>query len=189
MPTIVGHAVVIATAGVLGRARLKVILWAIGCAVLPDLDVFAYSFGVRWDSMLGHRGLTHTVLFALGLGPFAAWLGFRARPRRELWRLAALFSAATLSHPVLDAFTNGGLGIPFFWPLAGTRYFMPWTPLEVSPFFRGFFSARGAAVALSELKWLGLPCASALALYALARALRTADRARIPRSLEKEERP
>jgi inner membrane protein len=185
MPTIVGHAVVIATAGVLARARPKVVLWAIGCAILPDLDVFAYGFGVPWDSMLGHRGFTHTVLFALLLGPLVAWLGFRGSPRREFWRLAAAFSGAALSHPVLDAFTNGGLGIPFFWPLDGNRHFMPWTPLEVSPFFRGFFSARGVDVALSELKWIGLPCAMALALYALARTLRTGERTR---PLEKEER-
>ncbi len=174
MPTFVSHAVLIATAGVLGRARLKVVLWAVGCAVLPDLDVFAYSFGVPWDSMLGHRGITHTVLFALALGPAAAWLGFRAAPRREFWRVAAILSAATLSHPVLDAFTNGGLGIPFFWPLDHTRYFMPWTPLEVSPFLRGFFSARGAEVAWSEAKWLGVPCVIALAVYALARTFRAA---------------
>lgn len=169
MPTVVGHAAVIATAGVLAHTRRKAVLWAIACAVVPDLDVMAYSFGVAWDSMLGHRGLTHTVLFALLLGPAAAWLGFGARRLSEFGRLTAAFSAATLSHPVLDAFTNGGLGIPFLWPLDGTRYFMPWRPLEVSPFLGGIVSERGAVVALSELKWIGVPCAVALALYGLCR--------------------
>ena len=171
MPTIVAHAVVVATAGAVSEARARVVLWAIACAIVPDLDVFAHWFGVPWGSMLGHRGFTHSVLFALLLGPIAAWLGFRRAPRMEFWLLAAAFSAATLSHPVLDAFTNGGSGIPFLWPFDNTRYFMPWRPLEVSPFVGGFFSARGVDVALSEAKWLGIPCAALLVLHAVRRAL------------------
>ncbi|HSD44591.1 MAG TPA: metal-dependent hydrolase [Burkholderiales bacterium] len=172
MPTFVSHALTMITAGALVRARRRAIVVAIACATLPDLDVIAYSFGVHWDSMLGHRGITHTLVFALALGPLAAWLGFPAAPLRERLWLAAAFAAATFSHAILDAFTNGGLGIPFFWPLDDTRYFMPWQPLEVSPFLGGFFSARGLEVAASEFLWIGLPCAAVLATLALLRRRR-----------------
>jgi inner membrane protein len=65
---------------------------------------------------------------------------------------------ATASHGVLDAITNGGLGVAFFSPFDNTRYFLPWRPVRVSPIavYR-FFSARGYAVLQSELLWIWLP--------------------------------
>lgn len=57
--------------------------------------------------------------------------------------------------------TTGGLGVAFFWPYTETRYFLPWRPIEVSPFSpRIFFSERGLAVILSELRWVWAPCAA-----------------------------
>ena len=35
------------------------------CAVLPDADVAAFVFGVAYGDVLGHRGLTHSLAFAL----------------------------------------------------------------------------------------------------------------------------
>jgi inner membrane protein len=54
---------------------------------------------------------------------------------------------------VLDAMTNGGLGVAFFAPFDTTRYFFPWRPITVSPIGVGsFFTHRGALVVLSEIK-------------------------------------
>ena len=64
----------------------------------------------------------------------------------------------TLSHGVLDAATNGGLGIAFFSPLSNSRYFWPWRPIAVSPIGIRFFSGRGLAVISSELRWIWAPC-------------------------------
>ena len=40
------------------------------------------------------------------------------------------------------------------WPWNEQRYFAPWRPILVSPFANGFFSARGMATLLSELRWV-----------------------------------
>ena len=82
--------------------------------------------------------------------------------------------AATVSHGVLDAFTNGGLGVAFLWPWSGERY---WAPdalrvVEASPISLGrFLSARGLAVLGSELRWIWLPAlAAGLVLVGVRRA-------------------
>ena len=75
--------------------------------------------------------------------------------RIALW--AYLFLVAA-SHGVLDAMTNGGLGVAFLSPFDTSRYFLPWRPIEVSPLaLSRFFSARGFAVLQSELVWIWLP--------------------------------
>jgi inner membrane protein len=84
-------------------------------------------------------------------------LGFKAVPKfsKEWWRLLAFFFVITASHGVLDAMTNGGLGVAFFAPFDSTRYFFPWRPIVVSPIgFGSFFSHWGALVLLSEIKYV-----------------------------------
>ncbi len=63
-----------------------------------------------------------------------------------------------VSHPVLDAFTNGGLGVAFFWPISNQRYFFPFHPVEVSPLGLGrFLGMRGLIVLMSEVLWIWIP--------------------------------
>jgi inner membrane protein len=65
---------------------------------------------------------------------------------------------ATASHGVLDAMTNGGLGVAFFSPFNNGRYFFPWRPVHVSPIsVKRFFSGGGYAVLQSELLWIWAP--------------------------------
>ncbi|NIM12838.1 MAG: hypothetical protein GTO45_29905 [Candidatus Aminicenantes bacterium] len=53
----------------------------------------------------------------------------------------------TASHGVLDAFTNGGLGIALLSPFDTTRHFSPWQPIEVAPIgIWAFFSDWGVKV-------------------------------------------
>jgi len=64
---------------------------------------------------------------------------------------------AIASHGVLDAMTNGGLGLAFFAPFDNTRYFFPFRPIEVSPLsVDAFFSASGAAILTNEFLWIWL---------------------------------
>ena len=64
----------------------------------------------------------------------------------------------TVSHGVLDAMTDGGLGVAFFAPWNNERYFLPWRPLKVPPIgIPAFFSRRGLVVLGSELLWVALP--------------------------------
>ena len=71
---------------------------------------------------------------------------------------------AVSSHILLDAMTNGGLGVAALWPFDQTRYFCDWRPIRVSPFgLKGLLSQRGLAVMLSELRWVWAPCLAVIA--------------------------
>jgi inner membrane protein len=80
--------------------------------------------------------------------------------RASVWLYLFL---ATASHGVLDALTNGGHGVAFFAPFENSRYFLPFTPIEVSPIgISRFFSSRGAEVLLNEMLWIWSPAALAI---------------------------
>jgi inner membrane protein len=136
-------------------------VWPIGalCSVIPDLDVIGFRFGIHYGDFWGHRGFTHSLVFAALLASAALLLGFPRGAagfgRLSLW---ICFFLATASHGLLDAMTDGGLGVAFFSPLDNRRYFLPWTPIRVSPIGVGrFFSAPGLAILESELLWIWLP--------------------------------
>ena len=57
---------------------------------------------------------------------------------------------AVASHPVLDSFTNGGLGCAFFWPFDLTRYFAPWNPIPFAPTGQPLFSPAWLRVIITE---------------------------------------
>jgi inner membrane protein len=82
--------------------------------------------------------------------------------------LAAYLFLAIASHGMLDALTNGGLGVAFLAPFSSGRYFFPWRPILVSPIsVHRFFSERGVAVLTSELVIVWLPSiAVAMAAFA-----------------------
>jgi inner membrane protein len=62
------------------------------------------------------------------------------------------------SHSVLDALTNGGLGVALLAPFDSTRYFFPVRPIQVWPIGVGRFSSERCLAALrSELVWVSLP--------------------------------
>jgi inner membrane protein len=138
------------------------------CSVIPDLDVVGFRFGIKYADMLGHRGLTHSIFFAVLLGGVIAY-SLRDRIGRAPLITFAFLALSTLSHGILDAFTNGGLGVAFFSPFQNKRYFFPWRPILVSPIgVANFFSETGLRVLWSELRWVWLPCGI---LYGLSRAL------------------
>ena len=124
--------------------------------MLPDIDVIGFSFGVPYESMIGHRGITHSLAFAAVVGLIAAW---RIPNPESRIPVALWFFAVTASHGILDACTDGGRGIAFFAPFSANRYFFPWRPIEVSPIGVGFFSPRGLHVLASESGWIWLPSA------------------------------
>jgi inner membrane protein len=64
---------------------------------------------------------------------------------------------ATASHGVLDAMTNGGLGVAFLAPFDRARYFLPFRPIQVSPLGIPSDAERMLRIARSELTWVWLP--------------------------------
>jgi inner membrane protein len=158
MPTIFTHAVIPLAAGLaLGRRTLSPRLVAAGmlAAIAPDFDSIAFKLGIAYADQFGHRGASHSFVFALMLGVLAAlaapWL------RTTRMKAFAFIATCTASHPLLDAFTDGGLGVALLWPWSHERLFAPWRPIEVSPIGAGFFSLRGVEVLWSETKWVVLP--------------------------------
>ncbi|MCP5395345.1 MAG: metal-dependent hydrolase [Sphingomonadaceae bacterium] len=156
MSTIMSHAVVpLAAAVAMGPGRIspKVAIAGAALAMLPDGDVLGFRFGIDYAADWGHRGATHSLVFA---GLVTAALALVWREARST--LAALFlylSAA--SHGLFDMLTDGGLGVALYWPFETTRHFAVFTPIRVSPIGANFFSARGWETMLSELRWVWLP--------------------------------
>ena len=157
----------VATGGVASSRRLLV-AGAVG-AVLPDLDALGFFAGVPYASLLGHRGLTHSLAFALLLAGCAALFAQRLEARKG-WGFAFVFLCSA-SHGLLDALTDGGLGVAFLSPFSSQRFFFPWRPIPVSPIgVSEIFSSYGIHLFASEIALVWLPCLLA------ALAARTATR-------------
>ncbi len=150
-------------------ASPALLLAGVACSIIPDLDVIGFRFGIRYNHLLGHRGLTHSIIFAAALAALAAFTLLRNRAGAPLLPFLYLF-LSTLSHALLDMLTNGGLGVALFAPFSSDRYFFPWRPIEVSPIGIGrFFSEWGVRVLISELRWVWAPSAVVFALGSLGR--------------------
>jgi inner membrane protein len=136
-------------------------LWILGavCSVIPDLDVIGFRFGIHYGDFWGHRGFTHSILFAAVLASFAGFFVFRREfTSLNLFSIWVYLFLATASHGFLDAMTDGGLGVAFFSPFDNHRYFLPWRPIQVSPIGLGrFFTERGLTVLQSEFLWIWIP--------------------------------
>jgi len=130
------------------------------CSIFPDVDVVGLALGVPYEHLLGHRGLTHSFAVAVVIGLVVVRVGFPSvYPGSWVWwSLVIHFFLVTASHGVLDAMTDGGLGIALFAPFDNTRYFFPWTPIRVSPIgVSEFFTSHGVEVLTSEMVWVGIP--------------------------------
>ena len=131
------------------------------CAIVPDLDVIGFYAGIEYGDLWGHRGITHSLMFACMLAWGTVRYGFPAyHPSQSSgwWGLFLHFFLVTASHGVLDAMTDGGLGVAFLSPFDETRYFFPWRPVKVSPIgISSFFSLTGLLVLLSEATFIWLP--------------------------------
>ena len=169
MPSVLGHLVAGYTAGRILSSHsagkfLPVVLF---CAVLPDFDVLAFQFGIPYESIWGHRGFSHSLLFGVLAGSILSFLFYA---KSEWARHAFIFSFVIILHALLDGLTNGGLGCGYLIPFDNTRYFFPWQVIQVSPFgLHLFFSERGLKVLQSELIWIGIP---SLLLLLLNRSMR-----------------
>ena len=172
MPSAFSHAFVPLAIGLgLGRETISRRLLVVGmvCAALPDVDVLAFRFGIPYESQWGHRGFTHSLVFSFLVGLLCAGA---SRWLKSGWAVTLAFiTFAALSHALLDAATNGGLGVALWWPFSAERGFWPSTPIEVSPLsLSRFFSRRGLEVLLSEFAWVWLPfSALGLLLYGVKR--------------------
>jgi len=176
MPTIFSHAFFATVAGkAFFKKSVSIWFWLLAavCSIIPDADVITRSFGVERGSMFSHRGFTHSFFFAVLFGTLIALVARRfLKTGLPFSALVIFFSAATLSHPLLDMLTDGGSGVALFAPFTNERFFFPWQPIEVSPIGLRFFSERGIIVILSEFVWVWLPALLILTVSFIVRKVR-----------------
>lgn len=131
------------------RPRRSSLLFWSALSMLPDADVIGLPLGIAYAAPWGHRGATHSLVFALAAAAVAALVaprfGFRAG------RTMVVASVVVASHGLLDTLTDGGLGCALLWPFSAARYFAPWRPIPVSPIGLAFLSPYGLFVALTEI--------------------------------------
>lgn len=169
MPSEIAH---IFVAGMLGKTytadTMPARFWVLSavCSVLPDIDILGYYFRIRYTDMLGHRGFTHSLMFALLVSVLVVVFAFPAiqRSSKKWWGLILFFFVVTASHGILDSMSARGMGVGFFIPVDNTRYSLPWrfpfaSPVSVSR----FFSRAGLDILIEEIIWIWTPM---LLLYA-----------------------
>ena len=150
------------------RRPVRLWLLSVACTILPDLDVLAFSFGIPYHHFFGHRGFFHSPFFALCFSSILLCIFFRDVKlfTKKWWLYWGYFSMLMASHGILDAFTNGGLGIALLSPFSNTRFFAPWTPIEVSAIggMSVLFTRRGMLVLWSEFCLIWMPLLIILSL-------------------------
>src|SRR5882762_3321174 len=158
------------------RPRVPWHLWFFGAvlALAPDLDEIGFRYGVKYADLLGHRGLTHSLLAAAVVSFVLVLLFYRDGTGPLTWNQVWLFLFLCMaSHGVLDALTKGGLGVAFFAPFSNKRYFFPDRPLAVSPLsIKQFLTSRGLAMLINEMKWVWAPSVGLAAVVLTFRAWR-----------------
>ncbi|UUZ53762.1 metal-dependent hydrolase [Massilia sp. H-1] len=85
MPTILTHPAVPLMLGLaLGPALVprRLLLAGVAASILPDLDVIGFRLGISYGQELGHRGVSHALVFALLLGLIALAMAPWLRARR-----------------------------------------------------------------------------------------------------------
>ncbi|HRH66540.1 MAG TPA: metal-dependent hydrolase [Bacteroidia bacterium] len=90
----------------------KAMLWGALANNLPDIDVITSGWMSQADSLLAHRGFTHSILFALIMTPLLA-LWFKHRVKNDLmtrndWII--LWGSGMFFHIGIDALTAYGTG-------------------------------------------------------------------------------
>lgn len=103
---------------VLGRkVGNKAMLYGAMAGTIPDLDAFAGHFTDTITAIEVHRGLSHSILFAVLAAPVFGWLISKIERKSGVgWKdWCWLMFWGLFTHPILDAFTTWGTQL--FWPL------------------------------------------------------------------------
>ena len=176
MPLPVGHAIIGASIVVAsrtgpldGRDWWAVLLGA-ALAVCPDFDIFPiWLFNLDGNS---HRGLSHSILLAVALGPLASLLTRSAGGRRGM-----VYFLAALSHGLADTLVSKReVGVQLLWPLP-YRF-----RLGLFDYFAPLIDPRymSASAFVNRLFWVSLVEAVLFAPLLLAAVLISRAKSRAP---------
>jgi membrane-bound metal-dependent hydrolase YbcI (DUF457 family) len=125
---VVGVGVAAAVGGAFGRDGTAA-LWVGGAvsACLPDLDLIACLCGLSYQRV--HRQATHSLPVLASLAA-SSWWTLQALQVPVDWRLLVAWTAALMSHLLLDIVCTGPIlgglnhGIPLLWPLTVRRWYV-----------------------------------------------------------------
>lgn len=166
MASAFGHAaasIALSQTGLVSKPDWKLLFLGIFVSIVPDIDSIGFALGVPYNSFWGHRGFSHSIVFAMLLAGFITWF-YRNQPARRMAAVFAFIFLSCISHAILDGMTTGGLGVAFFAPFNNKRYFFPFRPIKVSPIsVKAFFEGKGWEIIRSEAIWIGIPCAAIIA--------------------------
>ncbi len=181
MPTIITHGFVGLISGKIFSDSEKAKFWVLSALVpmIPDADVIGFRFGIPYDSIFGHRGFSHSIIFSAIIALIVMFAAFREINfgSKKWYQYGLFFFLISLSHCILDAFTNGGLGVGLFIPIIDDRYFAPFRPIEVSPIsIRRFLDGSATFVLLSELFWVWIPFSVIYLIKILIKKLRSYEK-------------
>lgn len=169
MPTIITHAAVPLCLGLgLGSKVIppRLLLTGLALAMLPDADVLSFKLGVAYGNAFGHRGFTHSLLFAFAV-PLLCIIVVRRNFRAGVLRCWLFLTISLLSHSLLDSITTGGKGVGWLWPWSDERFFTPWQVIKVAPFaLSSYATPYGHQVIVSELLWVWLPGGALMGILA-----------------------
>ena len=86
----------------------KAMVWGILAQSIPDIDFIASFWLNNPDSLLAHRGFTHSILFALLIVPVFSITADRIhKPHNILFKKWVLFFTTEIfAHLFIDAFNN-----------------------------------------------------------------------------------
>ena len=95
----------------------KAMLWGAIAGTIPDLDILIYPFVDEVQQLAIHRGLSHSILFALLASPLLGVLLSKMYKNSSHWKKwALLLFWSFFTHALLDSFTNYGTQI--FYPFS-----------------------------------------------------------------------
>lgn len=89
----------------------KAMLWGAIGGTIPDLDVFLNYIYPLPQSLLMHRGFSHSIFFAFIAGPVLGFLMHKLDKSLSKVDWTRLFFWSIITHPLLDIFTGYGTGL------------------------------------------------------------------------------
>ncbi len=100
----------------------RAMLWGMLAQSIPDIDFIASFWMDTSNDLLAHRGITHSILFAVLVIPLFAIIADRMhRPHDIMFKRWLLFFATEVfGHLLLDGFNNYGVG--WLEPFSHARY-------------------------------------------------------------------
>lgn len=132
--------------------RWKILVFSGLFAAAPDLDLAGKrAFGIPSGSILSHRGLFHSPFFLILLAAILAGIATYQHSRRAFAELWLLWATCMVTHPLLDAMTDGGHGVMLLLPLTRARFFLPWRPIHTIPAGAAKILIRALLVRASEI--------------------------------------